>query len=34
LEDEDDASEVGFAIGEYQMAAPILHEHENDERRR
>jgi hypothetical protein len=34
LEDEDDASEVGFAIGEYQMAAPILHDHENDERRR
>ena len=29
---EDDASEVGFAVGEYEMAAPILQQHENDER--
>ena len=34
LEDEDDGSEVGFAIGEYEMAAPIHQQHENDERRR
>jgi hypothetical protein len=34
LDIEDDASEVGAALGEYDMAAPILEVHDKDERRK